>query len=103
MCTNQKNERESDSKSSFSSYSSTKQRNVMKRLLVLAMMTICLVFAGASSVPTAKAGGDGGTVCSEPYIDPSDGQCYVTCCPADNEVKAPCQRVPCDSQATRTR
>jgi len=101
--TSTNNERESDSKGFFSSYSSTKQGNVIKRLLVLVMMTICLVAAGAQSAPTVKAGGGSDLVCSEPYIDPTDGQCYVTCCPADEQIKAPCQRIPCDSLAPRTR
>lgn len=89
------NERESDSKDYFSSYSSTRQGNVIKRLLVLAVMTICLVFAGAQSAPTAKANGASGITCSDPYIDPSDGQCYQVCCPDDDQVKAPCERVKC--------
>ena len=96
MYTNAKNERESDNKCSFSSHSSTKQGNAIKRLLVLGMMTVCLVFAGAQSMPTANAGGQCQLVCSEPYIDPSDGQCYVTCCPADDRIKCPCERRPCD-------
>ena len=95
MYANKNNERESDSKSSFRTYS-TKQGNVAKRLIVLLMMAICLVFAGASSAPIANAGGQCQLVCSEPYIDPADGQCYVTCCPADDRVKCPCERRLCD-------
>lgn len=95
MSTNKNNERESDSKSSFSTYS-TKQSNVVKRLLVLVMMTICLVFAGAQATPTTNAGGQCQLVCSEPYIDPADGQCYVSCCPADDRIKCPCERRLCD-------
>ena len=96
MYANTNNERESNSKGSFSTYSSTKQGNVAKRLLLLMMMTICLVFAGAQAAPTANAGGQCQLVCSDPYIDPSDGQCYVTCCPADDRVKCPCERRLCD-------
>jgi hypothetical protein len=95
MYANTNNERESDSKSSFRS-NSTKQGNVIKRLLVLMMMTICLVFAGAQATPIASAGGQCQLVCSDPYIDPADGQCYVTCCPADDRIKCPCERRLCD-------
>lgn len=101
--TSTNNERESDRKGFFSTYSSTKPGNVIKRLLALSVMIIGLVFAGAQSAPAARAVGGGDLVCSEPYIDPSDGQCYVTCCPADPEIKAPCQRVPCDGMASRTK
>ena len=93
------NEREPDSQGFIGSYSSTKQRNAMKRLFALMMLTICLVFAGAQSAPTAKAVAGSTMSCSDPYIDPSDGRCYVTCCPDDESIKAPCQRVPCDGQA----
>lgn len=87
-------ERESNSKSFFSSYS-TKRGNASSRLLLLLMMTISLVFAGAQSAPTTEASAGGGLVCSEPYIDPSDGQCYQVCCPEDESIKAPCERIPC--------
>ena len=96
MRTSKKYERESDSKNFFSSfYSSTKQGNAMKRLLVLLLMTISLVFAGAQSAPTAEASRSCDLVCSDPYIDPSDGQCYIACCPADDMIKCPCERIPC--------
>jgi hypothetical protein len=101
--TSTNNERESDSKGSFNSYSSTKQGSVIKRLLALAVLTGSLVFAGAQSAPIAKATSAPDFVCSDPYIDPSDGQCYVTCCPSDPDSKAPCQRVPCNSGAARTK
>ena len=93
---NKNNERESDSTNVFNSYSSTRQGNVIKRLLVLVMMTICLVFAGAQSTPSAKAiGASCDLICSDPYIDPSDGQCYIACCPPDDQIKCPCERRPC--------
>jgi hypothetical protein len=94
MYTNKNNERESDRKSHFSSYFSTRQRNAMKRLLVLLLMTISLAFAGARSTPIVKAGGGCEMVCTQ-YIDPSDGQCYIACCPADSDCKMPCERTSC--------
>ena len=89
--TNTNNNRESDSRGFFiSSNVSTKRVNVMKRLLVLTVMAISLVFAGAQSAPTAKASAPCEVVCGEPYIDPTDGQCYQECCPVDNMCKSPC-------------
>src|ERR1044072_7458022 len=93
--TSTNNERESDSKGFFSTYSSTRQVNMMKRLLVLLLMTISLVFAGAQSIPSAEAGRRCDLICSDPYIDPSDGQCYIACCPPDDQIKCPCERRPC--------
>ena len=89
--TNTNNKRESDGRDSFnSSYSSAKRINVLKRLLVLTVMAISLAFAGAQTAPTAKAGAPCEVVCGEPYIDPTDGQCYQECCPADPMCKSPC-------------
>jgi hypothetical protein len=90
------NERESDSTNvCHSPYSSTRQGNVAKRLLVLLLMTISLVFAGAQSAPTTNASARCELICSDPYIDPSDGQCYIACCPPDDQIKCPCERRPC--------
>jgi hypothetical protein len=90
------NERESDSKSVInSSYSLTKQGHVIKRLLLLVMMAISLVFAGAQSIPTAKAGAPCDMVCND-FIDPTDGKCYRTCCPDNNECKIRCITMPCE-------
>jgi hypothetical protein len=94
--TRTKNERESDSKGSFSTYSLSKQGNVMKRLLVLMMISLYLVFAGAQSAPTTKASGGCDLVCGEPFIDPKDGRCYQMCCPADEQCKMRCELRPCD-------
>jgi hypothetical protein len=77
-----------------SSYSSTKQGNVVKRLLVLLVMTISLMFAGGQSTPTTQASVPCDMVCSD-YIDPADGQCYTRCCPADELCKTRCVIMPC--------
>ena len=68
---------------------------MMKRLLVLLMITMSLVFSGTSSTPTARAGVPCDMVCSD-FIDPADGQCYRTCCPENNECKIRCFTTPCD-------
>ena len=86
-----KNERESNSKSS---YSSTRQGNV-KRLLVLLMITISLMFAGAQSAPTTQANAFCELVCGEPFIDPNSGQCVQMCCPQEEECKSRCELRPC--------
>ena len=93
MYTNTKNERESDTKRLFSS--STKQGNVMKRLLLLLLITMSLVFAGAQSTPTAQASRFCELVCGEPFIDPNDGQCKQMCCPQEEECKVRCELIPC--------
>lgn len=93
--TRTKDARESDNQGSFNS--STRQGNVMKRLLVLLLMTICLAFAGAQSTPTAKASAGCEMVCGAPFIDPNDGQCYVACCPEDKECMRACELRPCIS------
>ena len=87
------NERESDSKR-FSS-PLTRRTNVVKRLLVLLMITMSLVFAGAQSTPNAHAGRFCNFVCGDPFIDPNDGQCKQLCCPQEEECKAPCELRPC--------
>jgi hypothetical protein len=79
-----KDERKSNSKSTM-----------VKRLLVLLMMTMSLVFAGASSTPTTKASAFCDLVCGLPFIDPSDGQCYRMCCPINEECNRPCEIRPC--------
>jgi len=95
MSTNTNNERESDRKDFFDTYSSSRRGSVAKRLLGLMMMTICLVFAGARPVPTAKASAGCEIVCGTPYIDPTDGRCYMDCCPIDEECRVPCTVQPC--------
>ncbi|HET8674637.1 MAG TPA: hypothetical protein VFO63_02525, partial [Blastocatellia bacterium] len=80
-----KNERESDSKSLSNPL--TRRSNVIKRLLVLLMITMSLVFAGAQSTPNAQASRFCDLVCGEPFIDPNDGQCKQMCCPADESCK----------------
>lgn len=90
-----KDERESDTKGFSSSYSSTKRGDVMKRLLVLLIMTISLAFAGAQSTTTTKASAGCELVCGEPFTDPNDGQCYRMCCPVDKECTRPCETKPC--------
>jgi hypothetical protein len=92
---NTKNERESDSKGSLSTYSSSKQGKVMKRLLVLMMITLYLAFAGAQSAPTTQASVGCNIVCGEPFIDPQDGRCYQMCCPENEECKMRCELRPC--------
>jgi hypothetical protein len=92
MYTNKKNERETDTKGfSSSSYSSTKQGSVMKRLLMLLMIAICLTFAGTQAAPITQASDGCELVCGEPYIDPNDGQCYQVCCPTDPQCTNPCE------------
>jgi hypothetical protein len=88
-------ELESDSKALSSSYSSTRQSNVIKRLFLLSMMLICLVFAGVQSTPAAAASQGCELVCGDPFIDPNTGQCSVMCCPADVECKGACELRPC--------
>src|SRR6266498_4704871 len=90
------NEREPDSRSFFGAYSSTRKGNMMKRVLILLVMTISLVFAGAQSTPTAKAGAGCELVCGEPYIDPVTGQCFQDCCPQDPACMRPCVTVQCN-------
>ena len=97
MYTSTKNERESDSKRSFNFYSSTKQGNAVKRLFMLLVITLSLVFAGAQSTPTIEASPGCELVCSEPFIDPNDGQCYQMCCPEDEACARPCELRPCVS------
>lgn len=90
-----KDDRESDSTRSFSSYSSTTRGNVMKRLLAVLMLTMCLVFAGAQSAPTVQARGGCDLVCGDPFFDPNDGQCYQECCPQDERCGRACELRPC--------
>jgi hypothetical protein len=77
------------------SYSSTRQGNVMKRVLVLFIMTICLVFAGAQSAPTTQASAFCELVCDDTFIDPNDGRCYQVCCPVDDKCGRACELKPC--------
>jgi hypothetical protein len=87
-------EQNSDSNNTRS-YSSIKQNNIMKRLLLLTMITMFLVFAGAQSMSTSKASEACKLVCGAPFIDPNDGRCYQMCCPENEECKAPCELRPC--------
>lgn len=67
----------------------------MKRLFVLVLMTICLVFIGSQSAPSAKAIGGCELVCGDPFIDPQDGHCYQICCPEDDRCGVPCELIRC--------
>ena len=91
--TNNTNEQKSNSKNSIHSYTSAIQGKVMKRLLLL-IISIFMVFAGAQSTSTTKANAPCDLVCSQ-YIDPNDGQCYIVCCPVDEQCKMPCERYAC--------
>ena len=93
-----KNERESDSKRFHSPL--TRRSNVMKRLLVLLMITMSLMFAGLQS-PTAQAGRFCTLVCGAPFIDPNDGQCYQLCCPEDDSCGARCELRPCKAASNK--
>jgi hypothetical protein len=84
MYTNKRDERKSDNKV-----------NVVKRLLVLFVITMSLMFAGGQSTPTAQAGRFCELVCGEPFIDPNDGQCKQICCPQPEECKMPCEERLC--------
>ena len=68
---------------------------MVKHLLVLLMITMSLMFSGASSTQTAQASAPCDMVCNK-YIDPADGQCYVSCCPASDECKIRCVITPCE-------
>lgn len=89
--TSTKNERESESKGSARANFTIKR----KRLVAVSILTLCLLFAGANMTRTAEASLQCATVCSEPYTDPNDGQCYMECCPSDPKSKCACVRVPC--------
>jgi hypothetical protein len=94
MYTSKKYERESDSKDRSFSKSSTKSVSVIKRLLVLMVMTFCLAAAGASSAPTTNASAGCELVCGEPFIG-KDGQCYQQCCPQSKECMNRCEIQSC--------
>jgi hypothetical protein len=89
---NTKDERESDSENSY--YSPTKQSNV-KRILMLLMISMFMVFAGLQTTPTTTANVGCNLVCGEPFIDPNTGQCVQMCCPEVEECKIPCELRPC--------
>ena len=42
-----------------------------------------------------KAPGGCELVCSDPFIDPNDGHCYIVCCPADDRCGRPCELRKC--------
>lgn len=73
---------------------SNSKSTMVKRLLVLLMITMSLVFSGTSSTPTAKASAPCDMVCSD-FIDPNDGQCYTQCCPENDLCKIRCTITPC--------
>jgi hypothetical protein len=68
---------------------------VVKRLFLLAIISIFMVFAGVQSAPISKANEACELVCSAPYTDPSNGQCYVDCCPPDEKCQRRCEKRPC--------
>ena len=74
---------------------SNSKNTMVKRLLVLLMITMSLVFSGASVTPTAEAGAPCDMVCTD-YIDPVDGQCYTRCCPENDTCKIRCVIMPCE-------
>ena len=67
----------------------------MKRLLVLFMITICLMFSGAQSIPATQASGGCELVCGDPFIDPNDAQRYRMCCSEDSRCERACELIPC--------
>ena len=73
------------------SYGSTRQGNIIKRVLLLITMTVCLVFVGAQTTPGTHARVACDLVCGDPFIDPNDGQCYQLCCPADPSCGTRCE------------
>ena len=73
---------------------SNSKGSMVKRLLVLMMITMSLAFSGASLTPITKAGVPCDMVCTD-FIDPADGQCYTRCCPADETCKIRCFIMPC--------
>jgi hypothetical protein len=74
---------------------SNSNSTMMKRLLVLLMLTMSLVFAGGQSTLITQASAGCELVCGEPFIDPNTGQCAVMCCPADDMCKTACELRPC--------
>lgn len=92
--TNIKHETESGSNYSNRSHSLTSQ-NKMKRLLLLMIVTMFLVFGGVQSTPVTQAGEPCKLTCGAPFIDPNDGRCYQMCCPENEECKRPCELIPC--------
>ena len=68
---------------------------MVKHLLVLLMITMSLMFSGASSTQTAQASAPCDMVCGDPFTDPNTGQCVIMCCPVDNECKTACELRSC--------
>ena len=91
--TTKKDERESGGERCITS-SSTKRGNMTKRLLLLALVTMSVLFAGTQSVTTTQASVGCELVCGAPYIG-ADGQCYVDCCPTDPTCMNSCERRVC--------
>lgn len=91
--TDKKDERESSGERCITS-SSTKRGNMTKRILLLALVTMSVLFAGNQSVPTTQASVGCELVCGAPYVG-ADGQCYVDCCPTDPICMNPCERRLC--------
>jgi hypothetical protein len=92
---NTSTEQQLNSNNSINSYSSTRKINVMKRLLVLLVITLFMGIAGVQSTPVTKASSGCDFVCGDPFIDPNDGRCYQMCCPADEQCKMACELRPC--------
>jgi hypothetical protein len=94
------NAQQSNSNHTIHSSFLTQQSSVIKRLMVLTMMTLFLVFAGFQSTPVTQASASDGCdlVCGEPFIDANDGRCYQMCCPADEQCKRACELRPCFKQ-----
>jgi hypothetical protein len=74
---------------------SNSKSTMVKHLLVFLMITMSLVFSGASSTPINKASAPCDMVCGDPFTDPNTGQCVVMCCPVDNQCKSACELRPC--------
>ena len=82
-----------DNKSVFA-HSTSKRSNVLKRLVLMLLLTISLVAASAGSASSVKAGSQCELVCGEPFTG-NDGQCYVMCCPQGKECMNKCELRPC--------
>lgn len=74
---------------------SNSNSTMMKRLLVLLMITMGVMLSGVQSAPTVHAGAPCEMVCTE-FIDPTDGQCYTRCCPEESTCKIRCVIMPCE-------
>jgi hypothetical protein len=74
---------------------SSKRGSAVKRALAGLILAAGLIFAGAQATPTTTmANSPCDMVCNQ-YIDPTTGQCYEECCPADPACKQPCIEKAC--------